>query len=129
MMNGEWLEETPGIYARAVGVNGDRAMVLNLGSTDPEGWKEDKGPEMKYPNEAIIYELHVRDITIHPESGSSFPGKYLGLVEEGTNGPNGVSTGIDHMKDLGITHVHLLPTYDHYSIDTHVAPKELHFVF
>ncbi|MEJ2113356.1 MAG: type I pullulanase [Flavobacteriaceae bacterium] len=112
-----WLEETPGIYAQAVGVNGKRAMVLDLESTNPENWSNDKGINIKNPNEAIIYELHIRDMTIHPESGSSMPGKYLGLVEEGTKGPEYISTGIDHIKDLGITHVHLLPTFDHYSIN------------
>ncbi len=117
MIDGKWLEETPGIYAKAVGVNGKRAMVLDFDTTNPNDWDKDKGPSLKFPNKAIIYELHIRDITIHPESGSTKPGKYLGLVEEGTKGPNGVSTGIDHMKELGITHVHLLPTYDHYSID------------
>jgi pullulanase len=113
----EWLNETPGIYAQAVGVNGKRAMVLDLDSTNPEGWDKDKGSELKYPNEAIIYELHVRDMTIHPSSGSSMPGKYLGLVEKGTTGPKGVKTSIDHLLELGITHVHLLPSYDHYSIN------------
>ena len=117
MIDNKWLEETPGIYAQAVGVNGKRAMVIDLESTNPNNWNNDKGPTLKYPNEAIIYELHIRDMTIHPQSGSSFPGKYLGLVEEGTKGPNGIATGIDHLKELGITHVHLLPTYDHYSID------------
>ena len=112
-----WLDETPGIYAKAVGVNGERAMVLDFKSTDPDNWETDKGPEINVLNEAIIYELHIRDMTIHPESGSSFPGKYKGLVEEGTTGPNGVATAIDHLKELGITHVHLLPTYDHYSIN------------
>ena len=114
---GKWLDETPGTYAKAVGVNGKRAMVLDFESTNPGGWKNDKGPSINSPNEAVIYELHIRDLTIHPQSGSSFPGKYLGLVEQGTKGPNNVSTAIDHMKELGITHVHLLPTYDHYSID------------
>ena len=117
MFNGIWLDETPGIYAQAVGVNGKRAMVLDLKTTNPKGWSKDKGPAITYPNEAIIYELHIRDMTIHPESGSSLPGKYLGLVEEGTTGPKGVATGIDHLKELGITHVHLLPTFDHYAID------------
>ncbi len=117
MIDGQWLEETPGIYAQAVGVNGKRAMVLDLKSTNPEGWEQDKGPALTYPNEAIIYELHIRDMTIHPQSGSSMPGKYLGLVEKGTQGPDGITTGIDHIKEMGITHVHLLPTYDHYSID------------
>ncbi len=116
-INGIWLDETPGIYAKAVGVNGKRAMVLDLKNSDPEGWINDKGPTISYPNEAIIYELHIRDLTIHPESGSSMPGKYLGLVEEGTTGPAGVSTGIDHIKKLGVNFVHLLPSFDHYSID------------
>ncbi|MEH6771869.1 type I pullulanase [Maribacter arcticus] len=116
-INGIWLEETPGIYAKAVGVNGNRAMVLDLNTTNPDKWEKDKGPHISHLNEAIIYELHIRDMTIHPESGSSLPGSYLGLVEQGTKGPNNVSTAIDHLKELGITHVHLLPTFDHYSID------------
>jgi len=117
MVNGAWLDETPGIYAKAVGVNGKRAMVLDFESTHPVDWAKDKGPEMKYPNEAIIYELHIRDMTIHPLSGSSMPGTYLGLVEAGTKGPEGVATGIDHLKELGINYVHLLPTFDHYAIN------------
>ena len=116
-VDGKWLDETPGIYAQAVGLNGQRAMVIDLDLTDPEGWSLDKGPALAYPNEAIIYELHIRDMTIHPNAGSSFPGKYDGLVEADTKGPAGVSTTIDHLVELGITHVHLLPTYDHYSID------------
>ncbi len=117
MIDNNWLEETPGIYAQAVGVNGQRAMVLDMGTTNPENWEKDKGPAITYPNEAIIYELHIRDMTIHPQSGSTKPGKYLGLVENGTIGPDSVATGIDHIKEMGITHVHLLPTYDHYSIN------------
>ena len=117
MIDGNWLGEYPGIYAQAVGVNGKRAMIIDLNMTNPIGWAADKGPEIKHTNEAIIYELHIRDMTIHPQSGSSMPGKYLGLVEEGTLGPKGVATGIDHLSEMGITHVHLLPTYDHYSID------------
>jgi pullulanase len=116
-VKGAWLDETPGTYAKAVGVNGQRAMVLDFASMHPTGWETDKGPAISHPNQAVIYELHIRDLTIHPQSGSSYPGKYLGLVESGTKGPNDVATAIDHMKELGITHVHLLPTYDHYSID------------
>ena len=114
---GKWLAETPGIYAQAVGVNGKRAMVLDLESTNPAGWNNDKGPDIKHTNEAIIYELHVRDITMHPESGSSKPGTFLGLVEEGTTGPGGIVTGFDHIKAMGITHVHLLPSFDFSYID------------
>ena len=116
-IKGRWLEETPGIYAKAVGVNGRRAMVVDLNATNPDKWEKDKGPKVPHINKTIIYELHVRDMTIHPKSGSSFPGSYLGLIEEGTKGPENMSTGIDHLKELGITHVHLLPTFDHYSID------------
>ncbi|MBT8219883.1 MAG: type I pullulanase, partial [Bacteroidia bacterium] len=111
------LLETPGIYATAVGVNGHRALVLDHAATNPEGWEQDEQVILSSPNDAVIYELHVRDITIHPNSGSSHPGKYLGLVEPGTRGPQDVFTAIDHIKELGITHVHLLPSYDHYSID------------
>ncbi|MFT7196162.1 MAG: pullulanase, partial [Marinoscillum sp.] len=79
-INEDWLDETPGIYASAVGVNGDRAMILDLNITNPDGWVNDKGPSLVKMNDAIIYELQVRDITIHNTSGSSSPGKYLGLV-------------------------------------------------
>ena len=113
----KWLNETPGIYATAVGVNGNKAMVLDMESTNPDGWLEDHGPRLSLPNKAIIYELHIRDMTVHSQSGSSMPGKYLGLVESETKGPKNLATGIDHLKELGITHVHLLPTFDHYSID------------
>ncbi len=116
-LDGQWLEETPGIYAQAVGVNGQRAMVLKLDETDPEGWTNDSGPSLNKPNEAVIYELHVRDVTIHPGSGAVNKGKFLGLIESGTKSPDGSPTGIDHMKEMGITHVHLLPSFDNYSID------------
>ena len=116
-VNGEWLNETPGVYAQAVGVNGYRAMVVDLESTNPDDWDKDQRLKINTPNEAIIYELHVRDLTISPNSGSAYPGKFLGLVEAGTKGPEDISTGIDHLKELGITHVHLLPSFDHYSID------------
>lgn len=115
--NGQWLQEKPDIYAVAVGVNGQRSMIIDLDETDPAGWENDERPALSNYNDIIIYELHIRDMTIHPSSGSSQPGKYMGLVEEGTRSPRGLTTGIDHLKELGITHVHLLPTFDHRSID------------
>lgn len=115
--NGQWLEETPGIYAQAVGVNGNRAMVIDLSQTNPAEWDSDKGPKSNTANEAIIYEVHVRDFTIHESSGAEHKGKFIGMVEENTSTQNGVSTGIQHLKELGVTHVHLLPSFDHYSID------------
>jgi pullulanase len=111
------LLETPGIYAQAVGLYGIRGMVIDLGSTNPEGWETDKGPIVHSPNEAIIYEAHVRDLTIHRQSGVQMKGKYIGLAETGTKGPEGISTGLDHLKEMGVTHVHLLPTCDFLSID------------
>lgn len=113
----EMLQETPGIYAKAIGVNGKRAAVVDLTETNPEGWGNDRRPALKSVSDAIIYEMHVRDFTIHPSAGSKYPGKYLGLTETGTKSPAGLSTGIDHLKELGITHVHLLPVFDFRSID------------
>ncbi|PWJ40806.1 pullulanase [Sediminitomix flava] len=116
-VNGKWLDETPGIYAKAVGCNGHRGQIVDLKKTNPKGWSNDKGPVVKSPTDMIIYELHVRDMTIHPSSGSKFPGKYLGLAETGTITPDSSKTGIDHLKELGITHVHILPAFDYKSID------------
>ena len=107
-------------YARTTGVNGDRAMIIDLDSTDPAGWADDKNPHagQKFVD-AVIYELHVRDASMDASSGVSEAnkGKYLGLIEAGTKTSGGVSTVLDHMVDLGVTHVHLLPVYDINSVD------------
>jgi pullulanase len=116
-MDDQWLNETPGIYAQALGVNGRRAMVVDLKKTNPKGWQNDIGPKLEKPNDAIIYEMHVRDFTIHPASGIVNKGKYTGLIEKGAKGENGVVTGLDHLIEMGITHVHLLPSFDFASID------------
>ena len=105
-------------YARATGVNGKRAMVIDLDSTDPEGWENDVDPH--YDNEitdAVIYELHIRDLSVDESSGIQNKGKYLGLIETGTTNAAGVPTGLDHIKSLGVTHLHLLPSYDYGSVD------------
>lgn len=116
-MNDEWRQPVPGPYTKAVGTNGMRGQVLDLNATDPEGWSEDKRPSFKAITDAIVYELHVRDISIHPESGITHKGKFLGLAETGTSTPSGTITGLDHIADLGITHVHILPAFDFRSID------------
>ena len=103
-------------YARTTGANGIRAMVIDLDATDPAGWDEDTNPNAsRNYTDAVIYELHVRDFSIDDSSGISNKGKYLGLTEHGTKTPGGNTTGLDYMKELGITHLHLLPVYDYAS--------------
>ena len=114
---GEWLKETPGVYAKALGTNGERAAIIDMTQTDPEGWENDKGPELKSITDAVIYEMHHRDFSMHPSSGIVHKGKFLAMTEPGTTTPDGASTGIDHLKELGITHVHILPSYDFNSVD------------
>jgi len=117
MEDGKWLLEAPDIYAKAVGVNGKRGMVVDLPSTNPKNWKKDKKPALKNFTDIIIYELHMRDISVDPNSGIQHKGKYLGLAETGTKSPDGASTGLDHIRELGVTHVHLLPCFDFNSVD------------
>ena len=114
---GQWLDETPGIYADAVGINGHRGAIINMEATNPEGWENDQKPPLKNYNDIIIYELHVRDMTIHPSSGAKARGKFAGLSQTGTASAEGLKTGIDHLRELGITHVHILPAFDFRSID------------
>lgn len=114
---GKWLAETPGIGARAVGVNGDRAAVIDLRQTDPEGWDDDPRPEQKMYSDAILYELHHRDFSIAPDSGVQHKGKFLALTEQGTRSPEGLPTGLDHLKELGVTHIHILPSFDYATVD------------
>lgn len=104
-------------YVRAASVNGDKGAVVDLEETNPKKWKANKKPKFKNPEDAIIYELHVRDLSIQPESGIKQKGKYLGVAEKGTRGPEGLKTGLDHMKDLGVTHVQLLPIFDYASVN------------
>ena len=113
----KWLDETPGIWAKAVGVNGNRAAVIDWAATDPEGWEADKSPELKSFSDIIIYEMHHRDFSIAANSGVTHKGKFLALAENSTKGPGGVATGVDHLKELGVTHVHILPSYDYGSVD------------
>ncbi len=115
--DGKWLDETPGVWAKAVGLNGQRAAIIDFAETNPVGWEGDKGPSVANFSDVIIYEMHHRDMSMHPNSGITNKGKFLALTESGTHSPNGEATGIDHLKDLGITHVHILPSYDYNSVD------------
>ena len=117
-VNDQWLGETPGINARAVGVNGKRGAILDMLETDPVGWLTDKRPALKSPADMVIYEMHHRDFSIHKSSGIEHKGKYLALTHKYSVIPEThYATGIDHLIDLGITHVHLLPSFDYASIN------------
>ena len=120
-------------YAFAVGVNGRKGCFIDLTKSDtmPNGWLLDKRPELLRKEDSIIYEVHLRDFTISEDSGieKSLRGKYLGLAKEGTSLIDidrniAVKTGIDHLKDLGITHLHILPFFDFGSVDERKAHKK-----
>ena len=115
--DGEWLAETPDMYARCVGINGKRGLIYDPRKTNPENWENDKGPALRSFTEAVIYETHVRDFSISESSGIQHKGKYLGFTEENTLTEKGLATGLSHLKELGITHVHLLPVYDFFTVD------------
>ena len=107
------LHEACDPYARTTGVNGQRAMILDLQSTNPDNWDTDCNPHAgKAITDCAIYELHVRDLSTHRSSRIRNKGKFLGLTETRKKTKTGQPTGLDHMKNLGITHVHLLPVYD-----------------
>jgi pullulanase len=112
-----WLEETPGMWVRATGVNGKRAAIIDFSETNPDGWELDKRPPLKNFTDIVLYEVHVRDFSVSPTSGLKNKGKFLAFTEQGTKNASGNSTGINHLKELGVTHVHLLPSFDYASID------------
>jgi len=115
--DGDWLDEVPDMYARCVGVNGQRGQIYNPNSTNPDGWVADSGPRYPQFTDVVIYETHVRDFSVYPGSGIENKGKYLGFAEEGTTNHQGDKTGLDHLAELGITHVHLLPVNDYATVD------------
>jgi pullulanase len=115
--DGKWLAETPDPYAKATGINGQRGMIVDMAATNPANWDKDRRPALASYNDIILYELHVRDLSSHPSSNIRQTGKFLGLTEAGTRNADGLSTGLDHIKDLGVTHVHLLPVFDYRSVD------------
>lgn len=112
-----WLNETPGVDAKAVGTNGHRGLIFNPERTNPEGWQNDRRVECANPTDAVIYELHVRDFSMSPVSGMKNQGKFLAFTEIRTLSPEGLKTGVDHLVELGVTHVHLLPVNDFFTVD------------
>lgn len=114
-------------YGKALGVNGYRAMVIDLKETNPKGWENEKKPSLENPVDSILYEMHVRDFSIDESSGVSLEnrGKFLGIVEENTKVPGTeVKTTLDHLKELGITHIHLLPSFDFGTVDEERLDEE-----
>ena len=114
---GVGTQEAVDPYAKAVGVNGDRGMVIDLDSTDPAGFENDAlYSGIGSYDEAAIWEVHVRDFSI-AMNGTQYPGKYLAFTETGLTNESGVPVGMDYLKNLGITHVHLQPVYDFATVD------------
>ena len=104
-------------YAKAVGVNGIRGMIIDLGSTNPPGFADEERPKIINATDAILYEVHIRDFSSNPGSGMKYQGKYLAFTETGAVNEFGESTGVDYLAELGVTHVHLLPAFDYMSVD------------
>jgi len=124
-IEGRWMDEIPDPYAFATGVNGTRGMICDFKQTNPEGWETDCRILPEHFTDMILYELHVRDFSIDEFSGIKNKGKYLAFTEGGTHSPEGVKTGLDHLIELGITHVHLLPVFDFFTVDeAHPDKKE-----
>ena len=100
--------ETPGVFAKAVGINGHRGAIVDMQTTNPTGWNNDHRLTLKNPADLIIYEMHHRDFSIDPSSGLVNKGKFLALTEQ---------KAIKHLKELGVNAVHILPSFDFASID------------
>ena len=101
------LGECPGVFAKAVGVNGKRGAIINFAKTDPEGWDQDQHPVTKSPADLVIYEMHHRDFSIN-RPDAKYPGKFMALTEP---------WAISHLKELGVNAIHILPSYDYGSVD------------
>ena len=101
------LGECPGVFAKAVGVNGKRGAIINFSKTDPEGWAQDQHPVTKSPADLVIYEMHHRDFSINRQD-AKYPGKFMALTEP---------WAISHLKELGVNAIHILPSYDYGSVD------------
>ena len=100
--------ETPGVFAKAVGVNGMRGAIVDMAETNPQGWENDQRPVIQSPADLVIYEMHWRDFSIDASSGLKNKGKFLALTEP---------KAIGHLKNLGVNAVHILPSFDYASVD------------
>lgn len=114
--NGEWAPESPGIFAKAVSINGQRAAIIDFSKTNPEGWDKDVRPAMPDMTDIVVYETHMRDYTMANPAIEN-KGKFLGMAEEAS---------INHLQELGITHLQILPMFDYGSIDETTLDKNLY---
>jgi pullulanase len=113
----KWMEETPGIWVKATGMNGKRAAVVDFTESNPDGWDNDVRPPLNNFTDIVMYGVHFRDFSMSPTSGIKNKGKYLAFTEHGTKNSTGETTGIDHLKELGVTHINLSPCFDFADID------------
>ena len=111
--------ECPGVFAKAVGVNGKRGAIINMAETDPEHWCCDKGPVVKSPADLVVYEMHHRDFSI-ARKDAQYPGKFIALTEP---------WAIDHLKALGVNAIHILPSYDYGSVDETRIDPDLYYEY
>lgn len=114
---GNKVNEVVDLYARSAGVNGNRGEILDLKAADPDGFDADVRPAFNNATDAVIYEVHIRDLSSDASSGIRNTGKFLGLTERGTKNREGLATGLDHILDLGVTHVQILPSCDYATVD------------
>ena len=111
--------ECPGVFAKAVGVNGKRGAIINMAETDPEHWCCDQGPVVKSPADLVVYEMHHRDFSI-ARKDAQYPGKFIALTEP---------WAIDHLKALGVNAIHILPSYDYGSVDETRIDPDLYYEY
>ena len=113
------INEVVDPYAKAVGVNGNRGMVINLERTNPKGWNNHNIPKLSNPIDSIIYETHIRDFTIDSNSRvlDNIKGKFEGFHYDTSNGEGKIETGLNHLKELGVNVIQLLPCFDYKTVD------------
>ncbi len=104
-------------WAKSAAPNSKRGFIVDPSTVSPEGWENHTVPPMPRAGHLLLYEAHIRDFSVHPESGITYKGKFLGLAERGTKTAGGYATGIDYLKELGVTHLHLLPVADFATVD------------
>ena len=113
------MGECPGVFAKAVGVNGKRGAIIDIEKTNPEGWQQDRRPITKSPADIVVYEMHHRDFSI-ARKDAQYPGKFLALTEP---------WAIDHLKTLGVNAIHILPSYDYGSVDETRIDPDLYYEY